>query len=513
MRGVLRTRSPARSLPPQELRALKSLHEIRLPTGACLHALSARTRHLLDPTTAGSVNPAHVLLVNSMSMFMCAFMAACINVALPSMQNELRLGAASLGWISLSYMLSSAALLIPFGKVADIYGRRLIYLTGMSLFVITSLALAFAGSYVLLIGLRLVQGVGASMMFASSNAMVALAYPPGSRGKAMGILVGTVYIGQTMGPVLGGVLTYNLGWRSIFVFAAAYGALNLVLDVSLLRRTEWREKPTHFDWPGSLVYMVSVSCLLAGLSWLPQTVGVVLLTAGVVGLASFAWWETRARVPVLEVSLFARNRAFALSNLAGMASYAAIAAMTLLMSLYLQYIKGLDAQTAGFLLVAGVIFQAAFSPLAGRLSDRVDPRWVASGGMALCAVGLLSFSLLTDHTPYWLIIVTLIVLGLGYAFFSSPNQNSIMCSVRRRNVGTASAVLGTARQIGQALSVAVATLVMAVIIGRHDIMPADYPNLLTSIRTSFAILTAICVFAILSSLARGSGPPPDDEEA
>ncbi len=511
--GDLPREVSTQGLPRAEPGALKSLHEIRPPAGACHHALSARTRHLLDPTTAGSVNPAHVLLVNSMSMFMCAFMAACINVALPSMQAELRLGAASLGWISLSYMLSSAALLIPFGKVADIYGRRFVYLAGMSLFVITSLALAFVGSCVPLIALRLVQGVGASMMFASSNAMVALAYPPGSRGRAMGILVGTVYIGQTMGPVLGGILTYNLGWRSIFVFAAAYGALNLVLDVSLLRRAEWREKRTHFDWPGSLVYMVAISCLLAGLSWLPQIPGVVLLTVGVVGLAAFAWWETHARVPVLEVSLFARNRAFALSNLAGMASYAAIAAMTLLMSLYLQYIKGLDAQTAGFLLVSGVIFQAAFSPLAGRLSDRVDPRWVASGGMALCAIGLLSFSLLTDHTPYWLIIVTLIVLGLGYAFFSSPNQNSIMCSVRRRNVGTASAVLGTARQVGQALSVAVATLVMAVIIGRHDIMPADYPNLLTSIRTSFAILTAICVFAILASLSRGSGPPPEDDQA
>lgn len=454
-----------------------------------------------------------MLLVNSMAMFMCAFMGACINVALPSIQSEFHLGAASLGWITLAYMLSSAAFLVPFGKIADLFGRRIIYLAGLTLFFLTSLSLAFVGSYAPLITLRIVQGIGASMMFASSNAMVALAYPPGSRGRAMGILVGTVYVGQTMGPVLGGILTHNLGWRSVFVFAAAYGFINLVLDLSLLRRAEWKEAPARFDWLGSLVYAASLTGVLAGLSWLPQAAGIVLVTGGILGLAVFAWWETRARVPVLEVSLFARNRAFALSNLAGMASYAAIAAMTLLMSLYLQYIKGLDPQTAGFVLVAGVVFQAAFSPVAGKLSDRVEPRWVASGGMTLCAVGLLSFSFLGSGTPYWLIIVTLIVLGLGYAFFSSPNQNAIMCSVRRRNVGTASAVLGTARQIGQALSVAIATLVMAVIIGRHDIMPADYPNLLTSIRTSFAILTAIAVFGVFASLSRGSGQAADGDDS
>jgi MFS family permease len=204
-----------------------------------------------------------------------------------------------------------------------------------------------------------------------------------------------------------------------------------------------------------------------------------------------------------------------LSNLAALASYAAIAAMTLLMSLYLQFIRGLDPQTAGLLLVTGVVFQAAFSPFAGRLSDRVDPRWVASGGMALCTIGLLSLSFLTSSTPYWLIAISLIILGVGYAFFSSPNQNAILSSVPRRNVTMASATLGTARQVGQALSVAIATLVMAAIVGRQEIQPTDYPELLLAIRVSFAILTFICVLGLAASLARGSapaaGPSPDTE--
>jgi MFS family permease len=188
----------------------------------------------------------------------------------------------------------------------------------------------------------------------------------------------------------------------------------------------------------------------------------------------------------------------------------------MLMSLYLQFIRGLNPQTAGLLLVTGVVFQAAFSPTAGRLSDRVEPRWVASGGMALCTIGLLALSFLAAATPWWLIIVSLIVLGLGYAFFSSPNQNSILGSVDRHRVTMASATLGTARQVGQATSVAIATLVMAVIVGQGEIRPADYPELLLAIRVAFAIMTFICALGLAASLARGSAPaaePPPDAGA
>ena len=454
-------------------------------------------------------------MVNSMAMWMCAFMASAVNVALPSIQAELNLGAVALGWIPLAYMLASAVFLVPLGKISDLSGRRLLYLLGLVLFILSTLALAFVPSYAPLIILRVTQGIGASMMFASSMAMVALAYPAGERGRAMGVLVATVYVGQVMGPVVGGVLTFNLGWRSIFAFGAAYGVVNLLLDLFLLRRAEWREGSSGFDWVGSVVYAASLSAFLVGLSWLPAGAAVALLVAGVAGLVLFGWWESRTSVPILDMSLFRKNRVFTLSNLAALSSYAAIAAMTMLMSLYLQFIRGLNPQTAGLLLVTGVVFQAAFSPTAGRLSDRVEPRWVASGGMALCTIGLLSLSFLAATTPWWLIIASLIVLGLGYAFFSSPNQNSILGSVDRHRVTMASATLGTARQVGQALSVAIATLVMAVIVGQGEIRPADYPDLLLAIRVAFGIMTVICAFGLAASLARGptpaTEPPPGAE--
>lgn len=446
-------------------------------------------------------------MVNSMAMWMCAFMASAVNVALPSIQTEFGLGAVALGWIPLAYMLASAAFLVPFGQIADILGRRLVYLGGLLLFLLCTLALIFVPAYAPMIILRVMQGIGASMMFASSHAMVALAYPVGQRGRAMGVLVATVYIGQVMGPIVGGVLTHNLGWRSIFAFAAAFAFINLLLDLFLLRRAEWREESHGFDWLGSTVYVASLSAFLVGLSWLPNSVAIVLVIGGAGGLVLFGWYEGRVRVPILDLRLFRNNRMLTLSNLAALASYAAIAAMTLLMSLYLQFIRGLDPQTAGLLLVTGVVFQAAISPWAGRLSDRVEPRWVASGGMALCTIGLLTFSFLTSGTPYWSVVITLIVLGVGYALFSSPNQNAILCSVERRNVTMASTTLGTARQVGQALSVAIVTLVMAAIVGREEIQPSDYPDLLLAIRVSFAILAFICALGFAASLARGSFPP------
>jgi len=458
---------------------------------------------LLSPETT-SVKASHVLLVNSMAMWMLAFMTTSINVALPSIETELNLGAVALGWLPLAYILASAIFLLPFGKIADRFGRRLLYLLGLAIFFLSSLALVFADSYVPLLAFRSTQGFGGALMFAGSTAMITIAYPPARRGRAMGIHVAVVYLGQTLGPILGGVIVFNLGWRDLFLIGACYALVCFGLDLWLLRRAEWKDqKASGFDWPGSFTYAVSLLLFLLGLSLVPQARGVGLAVAGVIGIALFIWWETRARSPVIEVGLFRHNRVFAFSNMAALISYASVWAMSFLMTLYLQFIKGLNAQTAGLVLVAGVAVQALFSPVGGRLSDRVQPRWVASGGMMLCTLGLLAFSFLVSNTPYWYVVLGLILLGLGYAFFSGPNQNSIMSSVEQRYVGVAGASVGTMRLVGQAISIALATMILGAIVGTQTIAPADYPNLLTAIRVTFGILTALSIVGVAASLARG----------
>lgn len=462
---------------------------------------------LLDPQATPRVRSSYVLLVNFLATWMAAFMTTSINIALPSIQSDFHLSAVAVGWLPLAYILTSAVFLLPFAKLGDRFGRRLIFISGVALFLCSSMALAFSGSYAPLVVFRAFQGIGASMMFSTGVAMVTLTCPPEKRGWAMGVSVAAAYLGHTMGPIIGGVIVYNIGWHNLFLVTGCFAFAELVLDFSLLRRSDWREGArAGFDWTGALAYAVGLSAFLLGLSWVELRRGIILLVLGVLSIAFFIWWEARARDPLMEVTLYRHNRVFALSNLTALISYSSVWAMTFLLSFYLQDIKGLNAERAGEILIVGVALQALVSPLGGRLSDRVQPRWLASGGMLLCTAGLFLFSFLANATPYWYIVIALCLLGLGYGFFSGPNQSSIMGSVDRRHVSFASASVSTVRTVGMAVSVAVATLIMAIFVGRHDIRPVDYPNLLTAIRATFAISTGMCALSVAASLVRGRMP-------
>ena len=467
----------------------------------------SRPTSFFDTNAAASLRPAYVLLANFLAAWTAAFTTTSINIALPSIQTEFHLGAMALGWLTLGYVLASAVLLLPLGKVGDRYGRRLLYLGGFVLFALSSVATVFADSFTSLLILRITQGIGASAMFCTAMAVLTLAYPPQRRGFAMGVSAAAAYLGQTMGPVLGGVIVHNVGWRNLFLVTGCFAFFIIGLDLWLLGRAEWKEeRHGGYDWPGSVLYAIGLSIFLLGLSWLPLLQGVVTLAVGLLFLAVFIWWQTRARSPLIVLRLFRNNRVFAFSNLTALLSYSSVWAVTFLMSLYLQFIKGLNAQTAGLVLVVGVALQSAISPFGGRLSDRIEPRWVASIGMALQVASLLLFSFVGATTPYWYIALALALLGIGYGFFSGPNQNSIMGSVERQYVGFASAGIGTVRSVGMALSIAVATLIMALVVGRHDIQTADYPALLPAVRLTFAILTVLCAAGVATSLVRGKMP-------
>ncbi len=457
------------------------------------------------PEAAAKVRPGHVLLVTSMVNWMAAFLTSGLNMALPKqIAGEFNLGPVALGWVALCYILGMAVVMVPFGKIADMKGRRLIFVSGLWILFISILALIFVRSYTLLIIFRTLSGLGSGLCFATATAIVAVAYPMERRGFAMGIMAMMAYAGQASGPVLGGLIVSTLGWRYIFVVAAVYVLVNASLDLWLLRRAEWKDpRAGAFDWQGSLVYAVALFVFLLGLSWIPSTRGVVMTVIGVMTFAGFGWWESHARVPVFDLSLFRHNRLFLLSNLTSLISYASVWAMTYLMSLYLQLVKGLGPEMAGLVLVAGVVLQTVLSPFGGRLSDRIQPRWVVSSGMSLCAVGLALLAVLGSTTPYWLILLALCLLGIGYALFSGPNTSAIMGSVERKDVGPAGAMVGTSRVVGQALSVALVTLILSVTVGQHQITEADNPQFLTGLRISFIIMAALCALGVLTSLSRG----------
>ena len=339
------------------------------------------------------------------------------------------------------------------------------------------------------------------MIFVTGLAIITSVYPPKERGKAIGINIASVYIGLSMGPVLGGILTQYLGWRSIFYVIIPLGLLVIALTV-LKVKGEWAEcKGEKFDTSGSIIYGIALIMLMYGFSMLPGETGIILLILGIIGILAFVLFELRVKNPVFEVRLF-KNITFGFSSLAALINYSSTFAVVFLLSLYLQYIKGLDPQFAGIVLVAQPVVMAITSPIAGRLSDRFSPGLIASIGMAITAISLLCFIFLDNNSSLKFIIAVLLVLGFGLGLFSSPNTNAIMGSVKKRFYGVASATVGTMRLIGQMLSMGVAMLIFSIFIGNVQIVPGNYPALLTSIKVVFTIFTILCFIGIFASLAR-----------
>lgn len=431
-------------------------------------------------------------------------MGSSINIALPAIGEEFGMSAVLMSWVATSYLLSSALFLVPFGRIADIYGRKKVFFYGILIFTAASGLCAAAQSPAMLIALRVVQGLGSAMIFGTGVAILTSAFPAGERGRALGINVASVYLGLSLGPFLGGFLTQNLGWRSVFIANIPVGAVVAVL-VLLKLKQEWAEaKGESFDLLGSVLYGIGLTATMYGFSLLPKPAGAWLIAGGIAGIVVFALWESKCGSPVLNVSLFKNNRVFVFSSIAALISYSATFAVGFLISLYLQYIKGMTPQQAGLILIVQPAIQTAFSPFAGRLSDRLEPRVVASTGMAFTVFGLFLLIFLTTASPMFYIMFSLALLGFGFALFSSPNTNAVMSSVERRFYGIASGILGTARLTGQMLSMGIAMLVFAVYIGGAQITPQYYGLFLVSVRVIFIILSILCTLAVYASYARGS---------
>jgi MFS family permease len=224
----------------------------------------------------------------------------------------------------------------------------------------------------------------------------------------------------------------------------------------------------------------------------------------VILLAIFVRHEAKAPQPLINVRLFSENATFAFSNLAALINYSATFALGFLLSLYLQIVRGFDSQIAGLILLSQPVLMASLSPFAGRLSDRLEPRLVSSLGMGLTALGLLAFAFIGESTSIWRIVLALILIGVGFALFSSPNTNAVMGSVEKKYYGVASSALGTMRLLGQAVSMAISTLIIHLYLGDVNLSLASQHALGKSISTSFAVFAIICFVGVFASLARGN---------
>ena len=445
----------------------------------------------------------YILLVTTLSSFLTPFMGSAINVALPAIAEELSMTALTLSWVATSFILAASITLIPMGRLADIYGRRRIFIYGAMIFSVASSFCIWSPSQSFLIAARALQGIGGAMIFSTGTALLISVYPPSERGKILGINITAVYIGLTVGPFIGGLLTQYLGWRYIFLFTTLLGVAIVYITLALIEPERSASADEGFDLTGSLIYAIALFAIMYGFSQLPTPKAGFLIATGTLFLALFIFQQLKSPFPLLDIRLFLNNKVFAFSNLAALINYSATFVVNFLLSLYLQNIKLLTPAEAGLILIAAPVMQALISPFAGKLSDRFEPQIIASIGMGITVIGLLLLIFLNGTTSTNYVLFCLVLLGIGFALFSSPNVNATMSSVENKNYGIASATLGTMRLTGQMFSMGITMLVFAVILGNHPISQANHHLFLKSTKLIFAILSVICCGGILASLARG----------
>jgi EmrB/QacA subfamily drug resistance transporter len=444
-----------------------------------------------------------ILLLIIITSFINPFLGAAINIALPSISTEFSMGAVGMSWVAMSFLLSSAVFLVPLGKLADIRGRKKIFFVGNVILTISSILCALSTSGAMLILLRGIQGIGSAMVFGTGVAIITSVYPPKERGKAIGITVTSVYVGLSLAPFLGGMLTQYLGWRSIFYATVPFGLVVIWITWRYIKE-EWADaRGEKFDIGGSILYVISMSAFMYGFSKLPDKLAIVLVAFGLLGMTAFVVLEIRVRFPVFNMVLFSSNRLFALSNLAALINYATTFAITFLLSLYLQYILGMSPRDAGMILITQPILMAIVASVSGKLSDTRDPRILASMGMGIIVIGLVMLTFLSEKSSIPFLLVILAVVGFGFGMFSSPNTNAIMGSVDKKFLGIASATVGTMRLTGQMMSMGIATLVLQLFMGNNPITAQNAGNFMNSMRTTFLIFVVLCVFGVFASLARG----------
>ena len=443
-----------------------------------------------------------VLLVSTFAAFLTPFLTSAVNLALPSIGKDLHANAINLSWVISSFILTSAIFLLPFGRLGDIIGRKKIFTIGIVLFTISTFLIVFSQSIISLIILRIFQGFSSAMIFGTSMAILTSVFQPGERGRAIGINITATYLGLSLGPVIGGLLTHYFGWRSIFAFLVPFGIIAVILIQTKIK-TEWAEAVgERFDWRGSVIYGIALASFMYGFSRLPSSLGWICIATGLLMAVVFLFFENKISNPVFDIRLILQNRIFAFSGIAALINYSATSAIGFFISLYLQYLKGLDARTAGLIMISQPIAMTLLSPVAGKLSDKRNPGAIASAGMGITASGLVLLCFISKTTPDYIIILLLLLMGIGFGLFSSPNSNAIMSSVEKRHLGVASGVVGTMRMVGQMMSMGIAMMLISLFIGKQTINPATYPGLISAMRMGFVIFSILSVFGIFASLAR-----------
>jgi MFS family permease len=439
-----------------------------------------------------------VLFAVCASQFILPFMLAGVNAVLPILGEDLGLSAQQLSLISTIYTLSLAIAQLSSGRLGDILGRRRLFLTGLGIFCLCSVALGFVRHFEALLCIRFAQGLGAALFNASGLAILMTLAPIDKRGMVLGISAAAVSAGISCGPALAGLLAGAFGWRWLF-WSTALGAVAAWLLTHRNLREEWRQgQGEPFDWPGFFCYSGFMLCLTLGASALQHAFWAPWALAGALCLlACFIRLEWRSTFPLLELRLFTQNRVFSLSALAAFVNYASSFGISLYFSMYLQSLRGLSVNDTGLFLAVQAVLQMLAAPFSGRLSDRYGAGPISTLGIALCGTGIALAALIAPDTHLALLIGVQILLGAGVGLFVTPNTTLILESAGPRYLGQASGVIGTVRTGGMLANMIIVTTTLGFFMGQTPLCPENAPAFMESMRLDF------CIFAGLNLLALG----------
>jgi MFS family permease len=436
----------------------------------------------------------YALWVSILVSFMVAYISSSVNIALPEIGETFALNSIFLGWIPTSYLLFTGIFLIPFGKIADNYGKKKIITYGIIIFTLASILSAAAPSGTILLISRILQAVGGAMIFGNVYSMIASVFKKNNKSRALSVSVGVSYVGLSTGPILGGFLTQFLGWRSIFAFAVPFGVAALLILLKLEEKLEDDENE-NISLISTSVFALSLIGIMVGFSEITTYFGILALILGSLGVLIFIWLQKIVKNPLIHPKLLF-DRVYIINNLTSLVNYAPGIFTIFILTLYLQNIKGLSPDQAGLLLSVQSVFIAIFSISESKLLRFLWPRFIAATGMALTAVGLTLFLFLGENTSLWLIVVALAVIGSGYGLSASSSTQISVGYFENKFYGVSTATLNTMRVVGQMTGMGVTLAVLNIFMGQSPLTPSNYTSFIEASKIPFLIFAILCYTSI-----------------
>ncbi|MFV9511440.1 MFS transporter [Tepidibacillus sp. LV47] len=450
----------------------------------------------------------YVLATVSVGTFMSTLDSSIVNVALPTISSQLHSDISILQWVVTAYLLTISSLLPVFGRTADMFGRKKVYSLGFLIFILGSLLCGFADNIWFLVGSRVLQAVGASMLMSNSAAIITAIFPSNERGKALGLTGTVVALGSLTGPALGGLLIGLTSWRSIFFINIPLGIIGYLAARLILPNDESRKAQESFDFIGAITFTAGMISLLLGINngedWGWTSLSVLFsLIIGLALLFVFFINERKTQHPLIDLSLFS-NRPFMIGNLSGWLSFVAMFANNMLLPFYLQHILNYTPSQVGLLMTVFPITMAIVAPISGHASDKFGPIVLTTSGLAITGLGLFYFSTLSATAQFYQIIPGSILIGLGSGMFQSPNNSSVMSSVPPQKLGIAGGINSLVRNLGMIIGIAFSVSLFEALGGVTKPNPDQISTFLSAYHSVMLVAMTIAFVGAIISLNRKS---------